>query len=78
MGSLHSRAGPGQVHRVVSCRTLKDTLNDIILTSGDAENFENVYLGMWGQRGKAARRKRRSERSRSLSCVGCGLGYKCQ
>jgi len=61
MGSLHSRAGPGQVHRVVSCRTLKETLNDIILTSEDAENLENVYLDVWGQRGKAARRKRKSD-----------------
>jgi len=52
MGLLHSRAEPGQVHRVVSCRTLKDTLNDIILTSGDAENLENVYLDVWGQRGR--------------------------
>ena len=51
--SLHGLGGPGQDLRVV--RGLLDTercLEDIVLTSGYAEDLENAPVEVWGRRGR--------------------------
>jgi len=50
MGSLCDPVEPGQGRQIVSYWTLNNTLNDIVLTSGYAEDLVDVRLGVWGQR----------------------------
>jgi len=45
--------------------------NDIVLTSGYAEDLGNVRLGVWGQRG---RRQGRGT-AKADSCRGWGVGW---
>jgi len=48
MGLLQGPVEPGQGCRVVSYWTLNDMMNDMILTSGYAEDLGNVCLHVWG------------------------------
>jgi len=45
--------------------------NDIVLTSGYAEDLENVRLGVWGRRG----RRRGRGTAKADSCRGWGVGW---
>jgi len=47
-GLLCGPAGPGQCHQNVSYWTLNSILNDIVLTSGYAEDLGNACLDLWG------------------------------
>jgi len=48
MGLLQGPVEPGRGCRVVSYWTLNDMMNDMILTSGYAEDLGNVRLRVWG------------------------------
>ena len=65
----HGLGEPEQDLRVVSHQAPNDALNDMVLTSGYAEDLENPLMEVWGQRG------RRGERSRcyKLVAAACGL-----
>ena len=45
---LHSLARPRQGFWAVGHWTLNNTLNDIVLTSGYAEDLEKVCMEVWG------------------------------
>ena len=45
----HGLGKPEQDLRVVSDRAPNDALNDMALTSGYAEDLENLLMEMWGQ-----------------------------
>jgi len=49
MRSLRGPVEPGQGRRVVSCWTLNNMMNDIVLTSGYAQDLGDVRLGVWEQ-----------------------------
>ena len=50
--SSHGLGEPKQDLRVVSHRAPNDALNDMVLTSGYAEDLENALMEVWGRREK--------------------------
>jgi len=52
MGSLRGPVEPGQGCCIVSYWTLNNIMDDMVLTSGYAEDLRNVRLRVWGQQGR--------------------------
>ena len=50
--SSHGLGEPEQDLCVVSHRALNDTLNDMVLTSGYAEDLGTALMEVWGQQGR--------------------------